>query len=51
MIPRDGLVLCTLKNVETFVVIRGVIGAIIRIVISEVNSNSSLNTFIGLVDS
>lgn len=51
MIPRDRFVLSTLEDVKPFIVICGIIGTIVGIVVSEVNSDSSLNTFLCLVDS
>lgn len=51
MIPRDRFVLSTLEDVKSFIVICGIIGTIVGIVVSKVNSDSSLNTFLGLIDS
>ena len=51
MIPGYRLVLSRLKDIESFIMISGIVGSIVSIIVPEVDSNSSLSAFFSLVDS
>lgn len=51
MIPRYRLILRSLKYVEPFIMICIFISAVVSIIVSEIDSDSSLSALISLVDS
>jgi hypothetical protein len=51
VIPRERLVLSSLKDIESFIVISGIISPVVRVIVSEIDRNSSLISFLSLVDS